>query len=166
MTPASARPIPGQELATAVPVFGLGLLIFNDAIIKNTWPGLISGKLSDFAIVLYFPFLLTASWSVASAALRALARPLIGARAGVAPGLTRTRLVITMALTAFALSAINVSTRARDIYLQLLDRLDVFNLMPAFGYTVDPTDLVGLLCLPVTWWWGNRLIRARAAVAA
>jgi hypothetical protein len=154
--------IPGQELATWVPVLGLSLLVFNDAVIKNHWPGVISGKLSDFAVVLYFPFLLTASWSLASAALRALGRKVVRRSFSPAPGLTRPRLLAGMALTTFALSAVNVSTRARDLYLELLDAIDVLGLMPGFGYTVDPTDLVGLLCLPVVWWWGNRLIRAGA----
>jgi hypothetical protein len=72
-------------------------------------------------------------------------------------------LIGAMAITAFALSAVNLSPRARDLYLELLHGLDVFNLMPRLGYTVDPTDLIGLLMLPVTWWWGLRLIRVQAS---
>ena len=71
-----------------------------------------------------------------------------------------------MAITTFSLSAINISTHARDLYLQLLDFLDVFNLVPTLGYTVDPTDLVGLTMLPVTWWWGNRVMAAKDRTAA
>lgn len=159
------RAVPGEELATWLPVFGLALLVFNDAVLKSRWAGVVSGKLSDFAVVLYFPFLLTATWAVASAAVRGVGRAVFRLPLGPAPRLTRPRLVLGMVLTSFALSAVNLSTHARDLYLRLLDVLDVFNLMPGLGYTVDPLDLMGLAMLPAVWWWGNRVIRANDPTA-
>ena len=53
--PARRARCPARELATVRAGVRAGLLVFNDAVIKNHWPGVISGKLSDFAIVLYFP---------------------------------------------------------------------------------------------------------------
>jgi hypothetical protein len=162
---ATAPPAPpgvsGDELATAVPIVGLALLVFNDAVLKLHWPGVISGKLSDFAVVLYFPFLVTASFAVFTQPVRLLLARL---RERPAPGpvrLTRPRLLLGMAITSFALAAVNLSPGARDLYLRLLDLLDLFRLMPSKGYVVDPTDLIGLTMLPVTWWWGNRLIQTR-----
>jgi hypothetical protein len=152
--------VPGEELATLVPVVGLGLLVFNDAVLKQQWPGLVSGKLSDFAVVLFFPFLLTASTAVASGAARAVARLVLRRPVRTDPGLTRARLIVGLAVTAFALSAVNLSHRARDLYLRLLDLIDVFDLQPRLGYVVDASDLIGLTMVPVAWWWGNRVIRA------
>ena len=150
--------VTGGELATALPVFGLALLVFNDAVLKLHWPGVISGKLSDFAVVLYFPFLVTATFAVITQPGRLLLARLRGLPAPGPVRLTRARLIIGMAITSFALSAVNLSTAARDVYLRLLDVLDVFRLMPNKGYVVDPADLIGLTMLPITWWWGNRLI--------
>ena len=150
--------IPGGEMATAVPLFGLALLVFNDAVIKTHWPGVVSGKLSDFGVVLYFPFLLTATFALAAGVAHRLLALL--PRAPQRPNrLTRRRLVVGMAVTTFSLSAVNLSTQARDAYLVLLDHLDALRLMPKKGYTVDPTDLLGLTMLPVVWWWGHRLMR-------
>lgn len=168
-TAPASRPSPagvsGGELATAVPIAGLALLVFNDAVLKLHWPGVISGKLSDFAVVLYFPFLVTATFAVFSQPVRLLLARLRGRPSPGPVRLTRPRLVVGMAITSFALSAVNLSPAARDLYLRLLDILDVFRLMPSKGYVVDPTDLIGLTMLPVTWWWGNRLIQGRGMVS-
>jgi hypothetical protein len=163
IAPAATAPpgVSGDELATAVPIGGLALLVFNDAVLKLHWPGVISGKLSDFAVVLYFPFLVTASFAVFTQLVRLLLARLRGRPAPDPVRLTRPRLLIGMAITSFALAAVNLSPAARDLYLRLLDLLDLFRLMPSKGYVVDPTDLIGLTLLPVTWWWGNRLIQAR-----
>jgi hypothetical protein len=150
--------VTGGELATALPMFGLALLVFNDAVLKRHWPGVISGKLSDFAVVLYFPFLVTATFAVISQPGRLLLARMRGLPTPGPVRLTRARLIAGMAITSFALSAVNLSTAARDVYLHLLDMLDVFRLMPSKGYVVDASDLIGLTMLPITWWWGNRLI--------
>lgn len=155
--------VTGGELATAVPIAGLATLVFNDAVLKIHWPGMISGKLSDFAVVLYFPFLVTATFALFSQPVRLLHARLRGRRPPGPGVLTRRRLLIGMAITTFALSAVNLSYTARDAYLRLLDVLDVFRLMPHKGYVVDASDLIGLTMLPVTWWWGNRLIQRRRA---
>ena len=161
--PAPSPGVSGGELASAVPILGLALLVLNDAVLKRHWPGTISGKLSDFAVVLYFPFLVTATLAVLTQPARLLLARLRGQRTPGPVRLSRPRLLIGMAITTFALSAINLSPAARDLYLRLLDVLDLFRLMPSKGYVVDPSDLLGLTMLPVTWWWGNRLIQARHA---
>ena len=170
IAPAATAPPPpagvsGGELATAVPIAGLALLVFNDAVLKLHWPGVISGKLSDFAVVLYFPFLVTASFAVFTQPVRLLLARLRGHPSPGPVRLTRPRLVIGMAITSFALSAVNLSPAARDLYLRLLDLLDLFRLMPSKGYVVDAADLIGLTMLPVTWWWGNRLIQGRSTAS-
>ena len=137
---------------TALPVFGLVLMVLNDGWLRVTWPNLVTGKISDFAVVLFFPFLLTASWDwVASA---------IGRARGAPPrGLGRRRLLVALAITGLALAAINLSYRARDLYVAFLGAVDFIGVYPRYHYTVDASDLVALVFLPVAWWWGERLMR-------
>ncbi|HZM82795.1 MAG TPA: hypothetical protein VFC19_44330 [Candidatus Limnocylindrales bacterium] len=54
-------------LAHPISLLGLGLLLLNDHVFKQAWPGVLTGKLSDLAGMLMFPPLL--------AALTALALP-------------------------------------------------------------------------------------------
>lgn len=52
------RPIPGDYLANPVAIIALGIVIFNDRYLKVHHPGVVSGKLSDFAGLIYFPLFL------------------------------------------------------------------------------------------------------------
>jgi hypothetical protein len=70
--------------ARTLPLFAVAVLIVNDHVLKHRFPGLVTGKLSDFAGLFFFPLLLVdaigllgvrrAPRVIASAPLPALAR--------------------------------------------------------------------------------------------
>ena len=56
--------LPGRELLSPLPLAALAVMILNDHVLRSRWPSWLTGKLSDFAVVLYFPFLLTATLGI------------------------------------------------------------------------------------------------------
>ncbi len=156
--PSPDAPGPGAELGSAIPLFGLALMALNDHVLRPRWPGWVTGKLSDLAVVLFFPFLVSATLAwLAWGTNTVLARVAPG-RAPLSTGLTPARLWIGLLATASSLAAINLSVPARDLYVALLETVDLFGWIGPFRYTLDPTDCLGLLGLPVAWWWGRRLV--------
>jgi len=61
---------PGDALLHPVALGALALLIVNDHILKAASPGLITGKLSDVAGLVFFPLLVLSGWELLQAALR------------------------------------------------------------------------------------------------
>ncbi len=57
-----ARPVAGDGLLHPVPLAAIGLLLLNDHVLKAAFPGLVTGKLSDFAGLAFFPLFLQAGW--------------------------------------------------------------------------------------------------------
>jgi len=58
-------------LAHPFSVLGLALLLLNDHLLKQVWPGVVTGKLSDLAGLLMFPPLLAALMALALPRARA-----------------------------------------------------------------------------------------------
>lgn len=142
--------LPGQEFLDPVPIAGLLLMILNDAFLRPTWPSWWTGKLSDFGILMLFPFLVTATSSLALAVFARLRR-------SSPPGAPSTsRFFAALALSALGLTAVNTSTTLRDLYVELLYAVDLFDHFPVFRYTLDPTDLIALAILPLVGWYGWR----------
>jgi len=61
---------PVGELLHPAALAAIVLLAVNDWLLKGRAPGWLTGKLSDFAGLLFFPLLLTAAWNTARWALR------------------------------------------------------------------------------------------------
>lgn len=61
---------PGAAILHPACLASLVVLAFNDHVIKRYWPGVLSGKLSDFAAVVLLPLFLQAAWEVTSARIR------------------------------------------------------------------------------------------------
>jgi hypothetical protein len=61
------RPVPiaGERLLHPLILLAIGTLLLNDHVLKGQWPGLLTGKLSDFAGLVFFPVFLQASWELA-----------------------------------------------------------------------------------------------------
>ena len=61
-TRATGRPTAGDLLIHPLSLLSLALLVLNDHALKSAWPGPVTGKLSDFAGVVFFPLLLISAW--------------------------------------------------------------------------------------------------------
>ena len=59
-----SQPIPGGGLLHPVPIVAIALLVLNDHWLKGMFPGWWTGKLSDFAGMIFFPLMLQAGWEV------------------------------------------------------------------------------------------------------
>ena len=85
MTALAPRPRPGaalDRLVAPIPLAALALLVVNDHVLKPNYPGWLSGKLSDVAVLVLLPFLFVAAWDLLAMVTRGLRPP--GRRALVA----------------------------------------------------------------------------------
>ncbi len=119
--------------ALAHPLFwaALALLAVNDHVLKGAQllPGAVTGKLSDFAGMLVAPIVLAALLRLRSRAGRAIA-------------------IVTVAA---GFSAVKLSRPMADA----LELLTSYTPLP-WRVCCDPTDLVALAVLPLTWWLMDR----------
>lgn len=111
----------------------LAVLLINDHLLKGAGllPDIVTGKLSDFAGLLFFPLLLAA---------------LLERVLGHTP--TRRTVVVLCLLTGIGFSALQLSPPITELYRHALGTL--------FGpqhvrVTPDPTDLLALVVLPFTY---------------
>lgn len=152
--------VAGDALLHPVALLAVALLILNDHLLKQAAPGLVTGKLSDVAGLVFFPLLLQAGWEVATAGI---GRPAIGS-----PRV----LLVAIVATGVVFAAIQVEPVAGEIYSGLLGWLQwAVGSLPAVllgqpigsphsvRLTPDPTDLLALPVLIVPYLVG----RARAA---
>jgi hypothetical protein len=58
------QPVAGERLLHPVMLLAVGILFVNDQLLKGLWPGALTGKLSDFAGLIFFPVFLHALWEV------------------------------------------------------------------------------------------------------
>jgi len=116
-------------LAHPISVAGLVLLLVNDHVFKQHWPGVVSGKLSDFAGMLMFPPLL--------AALSALALPRVRAK---------TLAVVALCLTGCGFFLIKFSGYPAELASSALTAVSGPSLVRA-----DRTDLIVLPALALAW---------------
>jgi hypothetical protein len=54
--------VPGEALLHPLAIAAIAVLIVNDHFLKAAWPGPITGKISDFAGLIFFPLLLVGMW--------------------------------------------------------------------------------------------------------
>lgn len=111
-------------------VLSIALLALNDHVLKTHTPGFITGKLSDFAGLYFFPFFVFA--------LAALVRPATGTRRGLA---------FACWATALFFVAINVSQAASDGYEQLV--ASIWQLLQAPRRIHHVADVEDLIALPM-----------------
>lgn len=70
-----SRPVAAEGLLHPVVLASVGVLVVNDHWAKAHHPGVLTGKLSDFAGLVFFPILLQAAWELGNALLRRPWRP-------------------------------------------------------------------------------------------
>ena len=154
LLPLLGRNPPFDLLLHPVTLLALGLLVFNDGWLRGTYPNWLTGKLSDIAAVIAFPGLLTALWGLFGMGVdRALGLGCGDTMArGVDYSLRRWVALSATLLTGGILTGINLDPGCRDLYLRGLYWLDPFEAFGPFSYTMDPSDLLALLFLPVPIW--------------
>jgi len=145
-------PVPGAGLAHPVALLAIAALVVNDHVGKGAFPGLVTGKLSDFAGLVFFPLFLQAGveW-----ALAASGRPWV-----------RSDRVLGWAIvaTAAVFALVKLDTPATDLYRVGLGALQWpwHALVATIGgrdlpglatvrITADPTDLVALPAVLAAW---------------
>jgi hypothetical protein len=147
------RGLPVAELLAPAPLAAVALLAVNDWYLKRSAaPGWLTGKLSDFAGIFAFPLIVTA---VADSVLLACARS--GLWRGVDFTLRRWKLACAIAATAVGFSVMKLSPVGSAWLAAAWAKLAGANRV-----AVDPSDLLALATLPLTWWHGRRAI-ARGA---
>jgi hypothetical protein len=134
------------------------VLVANDHVLKQRWPGLVTGKLSDVVGLVVFPVLLVA--------LLEAARLLIGVRPIAA---TRRELVVAALLTAGGFTAVKLSGSIASAYSQALGCLQ-WPVRAALALLrggaipspspvlvrADPWDLVALPAIALAIWAAHR----------
>ena len=142
--------------ATFVSPLSLGALAvmgINDAWLRRDFPNFLTGKISDVAVLIFFPFFLMALLNGAKALIA-----LIGGMKCVAVPTTRT-LGVTIAFTALVFTLLQISPAFVNFYLEFLMEVNVFSWMKSFRYTPDLTDLFTLPTLIVTYLYGQHRIK-------
>ena len=133
---------PGILLLRPAPVGAAAVVALNDFVLKPRAPGLVSGKLSDFAICFLLPVLLVSSWEW----LRWLAR-----RPAAPP--SRLAIAVAVIVTALYFAGLQLSALVASTHVEVLTRL-----FGSFGFTVtrDVSDLIALPCCLLSWYWLRR----------
>jgi hypothetical protein len=152
--PEPARPVAGARFLRPVPVAAVVVLALNDHVFKQAWPGFVTGKLSDLAGMVFFPFFLEGLWESGLALARAI-------RKSRAPWRREGRRLFACALaTGLVFSAVKTVPLANEAYRVGLGGLQ-WGLRAVFAAAVhapappfhrvslvrDPTDLLGLVGL-------------------
>jgi hypothetical protein len=136
--------IASRTLARPIALAAMVLLVVNDHVLKAVYPGFVTGKLSDFAGLMFFPLLLAAACEQ------------IGIRRGM------TTVIAASVATGVVFASIKLSPAAGELYRIVLAGMQwpfragfaliIGNPMPAMGHALlvaDPTDLIALVALAV-----------------
>jgi hypothetical protein len=138
---------PAGGMLHPVPVAGLCLMILNDHWWRWVWPGLVTGKLSDIGVMLFFPLFLQGCVELVQRRPTVPSRRvLIGCTALTAGGFA-----LLQTWPAFARAyAWGVGT----LQFPLRWSLGSWNVVRPVQVTMDPTDLLTLPCLGLALWAG------------
>lgn len=126
-------------LAHPMSIGAILLLLVNDHLLKESYPGWLTGKVSDFAGLLFFPFLLGWIFGLVSQSRRAIP--------------------LAFWITGLWFTAIKTSPYAASATERLASSLGGIDSQ----IVVDPTDLVGLAALAVGWRLWRRIAAADPA---
>jgi len=143
--------LPLNELLAPVPLWALLVLGLNDWWLKSSRaPSWLTGKLSDFAGIFVFPLVATAAFDLLLWAAWRLGAP-------VDYTLRRWKLAVAIALTAIGFAILKLWPDGSDLLVRAMRVV-----APRTRVELDATDVMALATLPVTWWYGRRVL-ARGA---
>jgi hypothetical protein len=138
--------LPLGEFLHPAPLAAVLLLVLNDHVLKGSGvlPSWLTGKISDFCGVFFFPLLLTATFDVLVYGIAKLTR------ARLDFSLRKWKLFTAVTLTAGAMLTIELIPAAAEAYADATRSM-------GFGgaqSTPDPWDLAALIMLIPAWWLG------------
>lgn len=136
--------IASRTLAHPIAIGAIALLVLNDHVLKAAYPGFVTGKLSDFAGLVFFPLLLAAMCE--QIRFRRGIATIIGA--AIATGIV----FASIKLSATAGDWYRVALAALQWPFRALFALIEGNPVPALAkvrLAADPTDLIALVALAV-----------------
>ncbi|MFN8034853.1 MAG: hypothetical protein U0V73_02840 [Acidimicrobiia bacterium] len=146
----STRWVPGAALLRPGALVAIAMLVANDRVLKQRFPGLVTGKLSDVCGLVFFPLLLVAVFEWISWPL--------GARVRVD---ARSLLLGCSIVTACGFAAVKAVPAASAAYSQALglgwwvpraaSALAHGRTLPAATDVVVRSDLSDLVALPAVW---------------
>jgi hypothetical protein len=153
----AATALPLTLLVRPLPVLALVVLGVNDHVLKGSgWlPDLVTGKLSDFAGLFFFPLLLVTLWNLLGHATFALRARLD--RALIQPSATTMQLVVAAVATGVFFTAVQIHPAIARLYARISGAL-LFFLGGDSQVTMDPTDLVALPMVVAAVFLGQRAI--------
>lgn len=139
--------VPGDLLLRPVAVVAVLVLIVNDHLLKHRWPGLLSGKLSDIAGLVFLPILIISVCEVARATARRTWP--MGQRGIVAVTVT----------VAIGFAATKLSPAVGAAYGDVLGwlRWPLAGHWSQVGISRDPTDVLCTPAVIVAWIESRRL---------
>jgi hypothetical protein len=159
-TSLSHRRFPGDLLLLPVATVSLAILIVNDHVLKERYANAVTGKLSDFAGLVFFPLFLVALIEVVRAAVR-LRSWQLPAQA-LTTCVVLTGVVFTLAKTwASATNAFRIGTGVFEWPVVAMKAGVVGSHLPGLppAHLVrDATDLIALPLLLIPWWFGRRCL--------
>ena len=145
----TTRARPGDGVLNPVALAAIALLLVNDHLLKGMWPSWWTGKISDFAGLVFFPLVLQGLWEV-------------GARGRDWYSSSRTALVVAVIATGLAFAAIEMWPLAAGVAAQAggvaqwpiraLVAAGEASPLPgvhAVALTADASDLIALVALTV-----------------
>ena len=154
----SDRRFPGDLILLPAATVSLAILIVNDHVLKERYGNTLTGKLSDFAGLVFFPLLLAALLEVARAAFRLRAWRL--STRGLTVCVLVTGSVFALAKTwepaNYLYRAATAALEWPVIAIKATLLGSHLPAMPATHLVLDATDLIALPFLLVPWWFGRR----------
>jgi len=161
------RPQAGDALLHPLAIVAVAVLVLNDHLLKAAYPGLLTGKLSDLAGLVFFPLLLV---GLAELVLAAAGRWAAPSRAVLRASVAVTACLFAAAkATAAGALAVGLALGALRWAPGALAAVLTGSTAPAFApaaVTVDPTDLLALPALLAALAVGGARVRsARPGVA-
>jgi hypothetical protein len=145
--------LPVQELTHPAALAAIALLGLNDHVLKACFPCFLTGKLSDFAGVFFFPLLLTALADTGLMLLDSAGRRL-GTGIRFDYSLTRGKILTALAFTLVFFSLLKMSGSFRAAYVACMAAVGI----PA-SVCPDVTDLAALVMLLPAYLLGMAVIR-------
>lgn len=147
--------LPLTLLVRPWPVLAMVLLGLNDHWWKESGllPGWLTGKLSDFAGLFFFPLLLVTLWNLACDGVNGLTRKQL-----LRASPTTLQLMVAATATGAFFSAVQIHEPVADWYARATAWLAFWSDAPRVEVTMDPTDILAVPMVFLSFLVGQRAI--------